>query len=387
VLDRAPPGLMELGREVDELLAAWQDDFKHPSIAHRASRRMREVAALYAFADRLVHADSLAEVYEAALDAIIAGLECDRASVLVFDEYGAMRFVAWRELSAEYRQAVDGHSPWQINPSGPEPITVKDILTSDVADELKVAVVEEGIRGLAFIPLIADGRLIGKFMTYYNTPHEFENDEINLATTIASQVAFGIERKRAQGVEKTLMNELQHRTNNLLTVVQAVAHQSLRERASLEEGRSIFENRLQALAKANRQLANANWSGLKLADLIRQELEPFATRVHLQGPQLILGPQQAQNFSLAIHELATNAVKYGALSNPNGSVQLSWEVDGANNELKFRWEEIGGPAVVTPQKQGFGTSLIKSMFSQLDIAYPPTGFRCEVTAPLTRGSG
>jgi two-component sensor histidine kinase len=382
VLDTGPPGLIELGREIEELRAALGESQKQSAGVRRPSRRMREVTALYAFTDKLNRSDALADVYEAALEAIVSGLGCDRASILVFDEHGVMRFVAWRGLSGSYRHAVDGHSPWRADTSNPQPIAVNDILASDEREDLKFVVVQEGIRGLAFIPLVAGGKLIGKFMTYYNLPHEFDADEINLASTIASQVAFGIDRKRAQDSEKTLIRELQHRTSNLLAVVQAIAHQSLWGSRTLEEAREVFEGRLQSLARANRQLANSNWTGLKLGDLVRQELEPFGGRVQVQGPEVILSPQQAQNVSMAIHELATNATKYGALSMSEGYVKVWWDTDGGQPSLKFSWQEVDGPPVKGPERHGFGTSLLKSIFSQADITYAPSGFCCELVIPL-----
>jgi two-component sensor histidine kinase len=388
VSELLPPGLLELGREVEELRAAVEGRPPATLASRHASSRMREVAALYTFADKLAYADSLEEVYAAALDAIIAALACDRASILTFDQHKVMRFVAWRGLSDRYRQAVDGHTPWLADTQHPQPIALKDILDSFESDEIKRTVATEGIRGLAFIPLIANGRLIGKFMTYYNAPHEFEKEEIKLASTIASQIALGIERKRAQEAEKMLIGELQHRTNNLLTVVQAIAHQSLRGSGSLDELRTVFEGRLQAVARANRELASSRWGGVNLTELIRRELEPFAAHVELQGEKdVFLSSQQAQNFSLAIHELATNAAKYGPFSSveSRGSVRVSWEIDHAKNEIKFRWEELGGPPVMLPEKKGFGTSLINSMFHNAAFSYRPAGLVCELSAPLGTG--
>jgi PAS domain S-box-containing protein len=208
VLERSPPGLVELGREFEELRAVVEGRPAEAWPAQHATRRMREVAALYTFADRFAHAERLEDVYEAALDAIIAGLECDRASILVFDQNDVMRFVAWRGLSDQYRRAVDGHSPWKANARDPQPIALEDVLNSNEPEDLKKTIAVEGIRGLAFIPLIANGCLIGKFMTYYNKPHAFENEELRLAATIASQIALGIARKRARDGEKKLADLL-----------------------------------------------------------------------------------------------------------------------------------------------------------------------------------
>lgn len=161
------------------------------------TRRVREQAALYEFTARLHRAESLPEIYDAALDSIMNALGCDRASILLFDGEGVMRFVAWRGLSDGYRQAAAGHSPWQPEEKDARPLGIEDITRSDVAEPLKGRIISEGIRALAFIPLIAEGRLVGKFMIYYDAPHVFSDEEFNLALTIGRQLAFGVERESA----------------------------------------------------------------------------------------------------------------------------------------------------------------------------------------------
>jgi two-component system CheB/CheR fusion protein len=154
--------------------------------------------ALYRFADRLQRAGSLADVYDAALIAIEDALRCHRSSILLFDEADSMRFVAWRGLSEQYRLAVDGHSPWSRDSVSAVPILINSVEQSTLSDELKRIVLDEGINSLAFIPLVSNGRLIGKFMTYFDTPFEFSQDHIDLCLSIAHQVAFSVQRKRAE---------------------------------------------------------------------------------------------------------------------------------------------------------------------------------------------
>src|ERR1700741_4384739 len=129
---------------------------------------MDEQAALYAFTERLQHAHSLQDVYEPALDAIIRALRCERASILLFDDAGVMRFVAWRGLSDAYRRAVDGHSPWTADTRDPRPACLADIDAAELPGSLAQAVRAQGIAALAFIPLTGDGRLLGKFMAYFD---------------------------------------------------------------------------------------------------------------------------------------------------------------------------------------------------------------------------
>ena len=161
-------------------------------------RHMTEQAALYEFTERLHRATSVEDVYESALDAIVHALGCGRASILLFDESKAMRFVASRGLSDSYRQAVDGHSPWAADTRDPLAIYVDDVARADLPDALKAVVEAEGIGALAFIPLVVGDRLIGKFMTYYEMPHAFDEGETELALTIARQLGFSLQRMRVE---------------------------------------------------------------------------------------------------------------------------------------------------------------------------------------------
>lgn len=162
------------------------------------AKRAEEQAALYEFTDKLFRAGSLDDIYDAAFDAIGRAFRCYHVSILLFDKTGVMRFVAWRGLSAGYRKAVEGHTPWKPEDKDPQPVCVENIDDADVAQALKDAVKAEGIRALAFIPLIAQGGVVGKFMIYYERPHAFGKDELDLAVAIARQIGFGVERVRAQ---------------------------------------------------------------------------------------------------------------------------------------------------------------------------------------------
>ncbi len=162
------------------------------------ARRVEEQAALYELTERLQHAGSLTEVYEPAMDAIIRALRCQRASILLFDSSDTMRFVSWRGLSDGYRRAVDGHSPWTRDARDPVPISIGDIEKSDLPDGLKSTIRAEGISALLFIPIHESGRLLGKFMAYWDEPRNFAPAEIDVAVTIGRQLGFGIERIRAE---------------------------------------------------------------------------------------------------------------------------------------------------------------------------------------------
>jgi len=167
----------------------------------------RRQAALFQLADELHRAESLEQVYDAALDAISQALQVGRASILLLNDSGKMRFVRWRGLSDEYRAAVEDHSPWKPSDQNPQPICVEDVATAGLDETLARTVEREGIAALAFIPLVWDGRLMGKFMLYSTVAYRFATDEISLSVTIAKQLAFAIERKRAEDRERKISAE------------------------------------------------------------------------------------------------------------------------------------------------------------------------------------
>ena len=160
--------------------------------------RYREVQAVVEIADAIARASALEDVYVSAVQAVRVALGVDRASLLLFDENGVMRFRAWHGLSDAYRQATDGHSPWSRESENPQPLTIHDVAADESLGDLRDIVLEEGIRALAFVPLVAAGRLIGKFMLYYEQPHEFGEAELQLTQALASNIAVEIERRNAE---------------------------------------------------------------------------------------------------------------------------------------------------------------------------------------------
>src|ERR1043166_8804406 len=177
------------------------------------AERAEEQRALYEFTNRLYRADSLAAVYRAAL-------HCSRASILRFDESGVMRFVAWRGLSDRYRRAVEGHSPWSPAETNPEPVCLADAAGADIPVALKEIVAAEGIAALAFIPIVANGKLAGKFMAYYEAPHAFAGGEVDLALNLARQLGFAVERMQAEQARQSAEQELRALSERLESEVE-----------------------------------------------------------------------------------------------------------------------------------------------------------------------
>ncbi len=199
-------------------------------------------------------------------------------------------------------------------------------------------------------------------------------------------------RKRAEEHQRLLINELNHRVKNTLATVQSIASQSLRGARSPEDARAALESRLLALSRAHDVLTRENWESAGLTEIVGEAISPFVTtrsgRIHVGGPDVRLPPRTALALAMALQELATNAVKYGALSTEAGAVEIRWTVtDEPERRLHLTWAERGGPAVTPPKRRGFGTRLIERSLAQdlhgrVTIAFEPTGVVCSVDAAL-----
>jgi PAS domain S-box-containing protein len=194
--------------------------------------RLRDLDAVYRFADAVAGAQALDEVLEAALDALLEATGADRASVLLADVAGVLRFRAWRGLSDRYRAATEGHSPWPPDVQDPQPVVVEDIAGADFEPALERVVRKEGIGALAFVPLVRGGRLLGKFMLYRDAPHEWSDRELLLSRTIANHLASVTERTQAQ-------HALHESSGQLASILRTVEEGIT---ATNPEGRLLFAN-------------------------------------------------------------------------------------------------------------------------------------------------
>ena len=214
---------------------------------------------------------------------------------------------------------------------------------------------------------------------------------VNVATDIT-------ERKAMEDRSQYLLRELSHRSKNTLAVIQAIVNMSSRTAGGAKEFSRTITDRLSALAAANDLLTSNDWKGARLGELVERQIGAFVElpnpRVIVSGPDVALTVDAMQSIGLALHELTTNAVKYGALSAPYGEVRVFWrlEPDLAEPILRVEWTEQGGPPVAPPQRKGFGQVVIKQMVEQAlsataTIEYPPAGLRWSLRAPAARVLG
>ncbi len=202
------------------------------------------------------------------------------------------------------------------------------------------------------------------------------------------------ERKEGEAHLRLLLRELTHRSKNLLAVIQAMARQTARHAGSIEGFLKQFGARLQALAASHDLLVRESWYGASLGELVRSQLSAYIdrgqSRVAIEGPEVALKPEAAQNLGLALHELSVNAAKYGALSVPDGRLSVHWENDEANgNAIALDWQEQSGPKVKPRRKRGFGSMMIernlaRALDAEVQWDFRPHGVRCHIVIPASQ---
>ena len=214
---------------------------------------------------------------------------------------------------------------------------------------------------------------------------------IDAARLLAQAGIDATENEVAKRLQRLLLEELHHRVRNTLATVHAITSQSLRTAENLEEGRLAVESRLVALGRAHDLLLQANWASAKLADVIHAAIAPFdndnVQRFVVQDTAIEVGPGAILPLTMSLNELCTNAVKYGALSNTTGHIEIAPTVDEETQRFKLAWTEKDGPAVQEPTRRSFGTRLINRLADQLQgevrLRYEPAGLVYELDVPLS----
>jgi two-component sensor histidine kinase len=204
-------------------------------------------------------------------------------------------------------------------------------------------------------------------------------------------------RKRADERQRLLLDELNHRVKNTLASVQSIAMQTLRHAENPAAFNEALIERIYALARAHELLTEASWSGASLTDVIERTLqvhlgEGDRRQVSLSGPPVRLGPNAAVTINMVFHELATNASKYGALSTPEGRIDVVWSTVAGGEAIVIDWRESGGPQVEPPSRRGFGSRLIergltREMGGEARMDFSPQGLSCHIRLPISAKLG
>jgi len=238
------------------------------------------------------------------------------------------------------------------------------------------------------VPKIRGGDLTGCLFVHSSQPREWTVDETSFIRTAADRIFAGLDEWDTLSRQDLINHEILHRLKNTLSIVQSLAHQGFRG-VEDQSALTTFTARLIALGSAHDQLMRRNWQSTDLASLTVAVMTPLGLegRVKVNGPFLCLGPDTATSFSMVLHELATNALKHGALSVPDGIVSLNWTVEGYGPEsaMMLIWQETDGPSVTMPNRTGFGIRLLQAGLGhqgKTELHYDPEGLRVEMTASI-----
>jgi two-component sensor histidine kinase len=283
------------------------------------------------------------------------------------------------------REALVGHGIFEVFPPDPDPVTAAfvdairtsfdQVLTTGAPSEMPVQ---------PFSVIGADGRPEERYWGAVQTPLKGPAGEITHILSTVYDLTAAVKERRGAEARALLMREVDHRARNALTVVQSVVR--LTEAADVVEFKDVVLGRVEVLGRAQTSLARRKWEGADLTEVVEAELSALAPegRYAISGPPAVLPAEQVQAMSMMLHELATNAVKYGAWSAAEGRVEVAWTV--RDKALTLTWRESGGPEVSEPSRKGFGSRLIHQLAGQLGGEvrkdWRPEGLRVEVTATL-----
>ncbi|WP_267965771.1 MULTISPECIES: HWE histidine kinase domain-containing protein [Methylobacterium] len=376
-------------KEADQRLAVMFID-----ITERKQAEERR-NALIELGDRLRHVTAKADVAPVAADILARTLGLSHVGYGDVDHVRDTVTIADDHV-AEGVDRLNGVYPFRSYGSYVDDLKAgRAVFIADATDDPRTAggsdaLAAVGVRSIANIPLMEHGQFVTLFFALKAEPHAWTAEEQAFLRNVADRTRAAIGRLEAEEQQRVLNEELSHRMKNMLAMVLSIATQTLKTVPDREPVEA-FEQRIHALSAAHDVLLQQEWTAAPLDAVASAVLRTFAqtTRLKVSGPQVSLGPRATLSVSLLLHELATNATKYGALSNDEGHVGVSWRVDGDSDEgdLVLDWEESGGPPVKEPARRGFGSRLIRLGLvgtGDVDLRYQPTGFRAEMRAPLAQ---
>lgn len=288
-----------------------------------------------------------------------------------------------KSITGHYRFEDFGHIRDDL--ARGEVLVIQDVRTDPRTAHDPAPLQSVDVCALVNVPVKERGKPVAILIVHDNKPRRWAERELAFLRNVADRIESGVARLHAEAQRHVLSQELSHRLKNTMAMVHAVAAQTLKgaaDRTAME----VFEGRLDALARAHGLLFTNDWASADLGEVIRRGLSAFARdgQVVIAGPPVLLGSDAALSAAMLVHELATNATKYGALSTISGHLDISWEVAGG--DLVLRWRESGGPIVVPPTRRGLGSRLIGSGLGGggVELDYAPAGLYAILRSPLER---
>jgi two-component sensor histidine kinase len=366
---------------------------------------LEQQRVLAEFGDFALKTEAIDDILNRACELVGRALETDLAKLMELLPDGRTFKV---RAGVGWRPGIVGEVTVTAAENSPEGLTLKDgaVISTNRDEEDRFAyhdfMTGHGVKAFVNVLVLSskDRPPFGVLQADSRKPRDFTQSDVEFLRSYANLLGAAIERLRvvdelraAVREKDLLIGELNHRVKNTLATVQSIASQTLRNAPTMDHASSAIESRLMALSQVHNVLTDRSWAHVALHDIVTQAVEPYRSRgenrIHVQGPRVQVPPRIALALAMALHELATNAVKYGALSNGTGQIRVNWILvdTGTPSRLRLTWEEAEGPPVREPARRGFGTRLIERSLAQelggaVQIAFSPTGVMCSVDAPL-----
>jgi two-component sensor histidine kinase len=358
-----------------------------------ATQRLQEISS------ELLGERQVDGLYEKIVDAAASIMHSDFASMQIYHaERGELSLLANRGFSSRAANFWQRVTPKSATSCGIALKSSQRVIIADIEKDASVLGEDlemcraASVCAMQSTPLMSrDGEFLGMISTHWRQPYRPQAQELQHLDILARQAADLIERSLAEQRTRVLLREVSHRAKNILAIVQGMVRQT-----AMQKDPNVFSQdlsaRLASLARSHDLLAATDWQGVQLGELVRSQVSHLCdlggTRITFDGPALQIAPRSAQTIGIAVHELATNALKFGALSNINGFVVVQWKVS-ERSEPRFimTWRERGGPSVSSPQRKGFGnTAMIRMIEHAFDadvaLDYDPNGVTWKMNAPL-----
>jgi two-component sensor histidine kinase len=366
----------------------------HERLANELAATMR----LQEISSELLGERQVEGLYEKILDAAALMMHSDFASIQLYHaEREELTLLANRGFTVEVADAWRRVTSRSATPCGMAVASARRVIVADMeesaitGDDLE-KFRQAGMRAVQSTPLMSrGGQILGMISTHWRQPTRPKEQDLHYLDILARQAADLIERSLAEQRTRVLLREVSHRAKNILAVVQGMVRQT-----ATQKDPDVFAQdlsaRLAGLARSHDLLVAADWQGVQLSELVRSQVSHLrdlgGTRITFDGPMLRIPPRSAQVIGIAIHELATNALKFGSLSKIDGCVVVRWNVsDGPEPLFVMTWHERGGPSISPPRREGFGhTAMIRMIEHAFDadvaLNYDPKGVTWEMNAPV-----
>ena len=362
-------------------------------LADRYGAEVRR-AALLRLGDRLRDIGSIGEMTKVASAIVGETLKADRAGFGRLD--GTSEFLDVEpDWTAEGMASIAGRHRFEDFGNlrrellRGEPLIIEDVQTDPRTAGNPAPLLSIGIRAMVNMPVRERNRTVAVFLVHSRTVQTWTPENLAFLRNVADRVEVGVARIKAEQEQHVLNQEISHRLKNSMSMIQAIATQTLK--GVPDQGPVLaFQRRLHALSTAHDVLLQQHWSAARIGTVVDSVVETFGQpdRIATSGPDLLLGARSTLSLSLLLHELTTNAVKYGALSTEAGTVTVTWRLEGDDRDAEFvlDWVEAGGPPVQPPTRTGFGGRLIRMGLvgtGGANIRYNAVGFVAEFRAVLS----